>query len=114
MSEDSSIDANAGALLSGADLRSTGASRSDNYTIVICGQDAFGSVGLGKRHTDGSYMAGENEGSFDLIYKDAKSGGTSDPFEEIRTLAWKAFWAGAVLNSNFSRALRVAATNLSN
>ena len=114
MSEDSSIDANAGAPLSGADLRSTGASRSDNYTIVVYGEDAFGSVGLGKRHTDGVYRAGENQGGFEMIYKDAGSGGTSDPFEEIRTLAWKAWYAGAVLNSNWSRAIRVGATNLSN
>lgn len=112
--EDASIDANAGALLSGADLRSTGGTRSDNYTIVVFGQDAFGSVGLGKKMTDGSYMSGENKGGFELIFKERGSGGTSDPFEEISTLAWKAFWAGAVLNSNFARAIRVAATNLSN
>lgn len=113
-SEDASIDANAGAALSAADLRSTGGSTSDNYTIVCYGQDAFGSVGLGKKHTDGIYRAGENKGSFEMIFKERGSGGTSDPFNEISTLAWKAFWAGAVLNSNWSRAIRVAATNLSN
>lgn len=113
-SEDAAIDANAGANLSAADLRSTGGTKSDNYTIVAYGEDAFGSVGLGKRHTDGIYRAGENQGSFQMIYKDSKSGGTSDPFEEINTLAWKAWYAGAVLNANWSRAIRVGATNLSN
>jgi N4-gp56 family major capsid protein len=114
MSEDSSIDANAGAALSGADIRSTGGSVADIYTTVIYGQNAYGSVGLGKRHTDGVYRAGENKGSFEMIYHAAGSAGAGDPFNEIRTLAWKAFHAGAVLDSNWSRAIRTAATNLSN
>lgn len=113
-SEDASIDANAGAALSGADLRTTSGALSDNYTIVCYGRDAFGSVGLGQRHSDGVYRAGENMGSFEMIFKDAKSGGTSDPFEEINTLAWKAWHASAVLNANWARAIRVASTNLSN
>lgn len=112
-SEDASIDPNAGGVLSGSDLRST-STVTDVYTICIYGEDAFGSVGLGERHTDGIYRAGENEGSFEMIFKDRKSGGTSDPFEEIATLAWKAFFAGAVLNANWSRALRVGATRLDN
>lgn len=114
MSEDSSTDANAGAALSGGDIRSTGGTVADIYTTVIYGQNAYGSVGLGKRHTDGVYRAGENKGSFEMIYHAAGSAGSGDPFNEIRTLAWKAFHAGAVLDSNWSRAIRTAATNLSN
>jgi len=113
MSEDASIDAGAGAILSGADLNATSGS-GDLYTIVCYGRDAFGSVGLGMRHTDGVYRAGENEGSFELIQHGAGSGGTSDPFNEISTIAWKAWWAGAVLNSAWSRAIRVGATDLTN
>jgi N4-gp56 family major capsid protein len=113
MSEDSSIDVSAGAALSAADLRST-SSVTDVYTTVIYGQDAFGSVGLGKRHTDGVYRAGDNTGGWELISKGRGSGGTSDPFNEISTIAWKAWYAGAVLNSNWSRSLRTGATNLSN
>lgn len=112
-SEDASIDPNAGGVLSGSDLRST-STLTDVYTISIYGEDAFGSVNLGKRHTDGVYRAGENKGSFEMIFKERGSGGTSDPFNEIATLAWKAFFAGAVLNANWSRALRVGATNLEN
>jgi N4-gp56 family major capsid protein len=113
ISEDSSIDLAAGAALSGADLR-TQSSKTNVYTICIYGQDAFGSVGLGKRHTDGIYRAGDNTGGWELIFKERGSGGTSDPYNEISTLAWKAFFAGAVLNATWSRALRVAATNLTN
>lgn len=113
MSEDASADLGAGAPLSGADLRTT-SGRTDVYTIVVYGQDAFGSVGLGERHTDGVYRAGDNTGGWEMIFHDAGSGGIADPFNEIRTLAWKAFFAGAVLNANWSRAIRVAATNLAN
>jgi N4-gp56 family major capsid protein len=113
MSEDASINLGDGAPLSGADLRST-SSNTDVYTIVVYGQDAFGSVGLGKRHTDGIYRAGDNTGGWEMIFKGMGSGGTSDPFNEISTLAWKAWFAGAVLNANWSRAILVGATNLSN
>jgi N4-gp56 family major capsid protein len=113
MSEDASVDLGAGAALSAADLNTT-SSKTDVYTIVVHGQDAFGSVGLGKRHSDGIYRAGDNTGGWNLINHPKGSGGTSDPFNEIATLAWKAFFAGAVLNSNWARAIRVAATNLAN
>ncbi len=112
MSEDASIDAGSGAATSG-DFRSTSSSN-DLYTIVVYGQDAFGSVGLGERHTDGVYRAGDNTGGWELIQHEKGSGGVADPFNEISTIAWKAFFAGAVLNANWSRAIRVAATNLAN
>ena len=111
MSEDASIDYNTGAAQSGEDVRAL-SGIADLYTIVVYGEDAVGSVGLGMRHTDGIYRAGENNGAFELIY--TGPGGPGDPFREIRTLAWKAFFAGAILNSNWGRAIRVAATDLSN
>ncbi len=113
MSEDSSIDAASGAALSGADLR-TQSGLTNVYTICIYGQDAFGSVGLGDRQADGVYRAGDNTGVWEMISKPRGSGGTSDPLNEIATIGWKAFFAGAALNSNWSRALRCAATNLAN
>lgn len=113
MSEDASIDADAGTT-GGTDLRGTTPGDTDIYTAVIFGQDAFGSVGLGERHTDGVYRAGENTGGWEIIYHERGSGGTSDPFNEISTIAWKAFHAGAVLNSNWARAIRAGATNLAN
>ena len=112
-SEDASIDTGQGALVCASDLR-TGSTNVDLYTIVIYGQDAFGSVGLGKKHTDGIYRAGDNNGGWEMIYHGAGSGGIADPFNEIRTLAWKAWFAGAVLNGNWARALRCGATDLTN
>jgi N4-gp56 family major capsid protein len=113
MSEDASIDADSGAT-GGTDVRATTPGDCDIYTICLYGADAFGSVGLGEKHTDGAYRAGENTGGWEMVFHERGSGGTSDPFNEIATLAWKAFHAAAVLNSSWSRALRVGATNLSN
>lgn len=113
-SEDASVDLGTGALISAVDLNTSLSGKSDTYTIVIYGQDAFGSVGLGKKHTDGVYRAGENTGGFEMINHARGSSGAGDPYNEISTLAWKAFFAGAVLNPNWSRAIRVAATNLTN
>jgi N4-gp56 family major capsid protein len=112
-SEDASIDAGAGAPLSGADLRST-SGNGDLYTIVMYGKDCLGSVGLGQSLTDGAFEAGDDTGDWEIIIHKAGSGGTSDPFNEISTVAWKSFHAGAVLNPAWGRALRVAATDLTN
>lgn len=114
MSEDSSVDVNSGAALSGADLRSTGASVIDIYTICVYGQNAFGSVGLGKKQTDGVYRAGDNTGGWEVITHARGSSGAADPLNEIATIGWKAWFAGAALNTNWSRAIRVGATNLAN
>lgn len=113
MSEDSSVDAAAGAALSGADLR-TQSGLTNVYTICIYGQNAFGSVGLGKKHSDGVYRAGDNTGGWEIISHARGSSGAADPLNEIATIGWKAWFGGAALNSNWSRALRVAATNLAN
>lgn len=113
MSEDASIDTDVGAT-GGTDVRETTNSKADLYSIVVYGKDAFGSVGLGKRHVDGVYRAGDKkEGCWELINHEKGSGGVADPFNEISTLAWKAFYSGAVLNANWSRGLRCAATDLS-
>ena len=113
MSEDSSIDADTGAALSGADLRSTSASVADTYTSVIFGQDAFGSVGLGKRWSDGVFRAGDSLG-WQMINKPRGSGGGGDPLDEIATVGWKAWFVGKALNAAWSRSIRSAATNLAN
>lgn len=106
------IDAGAGAAVTSQDVRATSA-QADVYTTVIYGRDALGSLGLGSRYTDGIFRVGDKE-NFEIIQKDKGSGGTSDPFNEIRTVAYKAWHSGAVLNATWGRAVLSAATNLSN
>lgn len=113
LSEDSSIDAAAGAALSGADLR-TQSGLTNVYTVVVFGQNAFGSVGLGKRHGDGVYRAGDNTGGWEIISHARGTSGAADPLNEIASIGWKGWFGGAALNANWSRAIRCAATNLAN
>lgn len=114
---EASIDTGSGAATSG-DFRST-SSVNDLYTIVLIGREASGAVGLGQQMPDGRFVTGdENPG--DIIQLIVKGMGTNrpsgldDPFDEMSSFAYKFWYAGAVLNSNWSRGIRVAATNLSN
>jgi len=111
-SEDAGVDAGSGAL-SGTDVRETSAA-ADLYTTLIYGMDAIGSVGLGEQYGDGVYRAGDALDPVDVIVKTPGSTGTSDPYNEISTVAWKAFHTGAILNAAWVRGIRSAATDLSN
>lgn len=111
-SEDAGVDAGAGAAgAASADLNGT-SDNVDLYTTLVYGQDALASVGLGQAHTDGVYRAGDELEAVDVIVKGPAGTGTSDPFNEITTVAWKAWHTGAVLNGNWVRGLRSGATDL--
>ena len=113
---EASIDVGAGQTASG-DVRMT-SSAADLYTIVIKGMHADGSVGLGQQMPDGRFVSGDNNPSpIKLIVKGRntnKPSGIDDPFDEMMSVAWKAWYAGKVLNSNWVKGIRVAATNLAN
>ena len=109
-SEDAGVDAGSGAL-SGVTVRETSGA-ADLYTVLIYGQDAIGSVGLGQRYSDGVYRAGADLDPVDVIVKSPSATGTSDPYNEISTVAWKAWHTGAVLNANWVRGIRCAASSL--
>lgn len=109
--EDASIDADSG----GTNTSSAwnGTSDIDLYTMPIYGQDAIGSVGFGDRYSDGTFMAGDTLGPVSIIAHGLGSGGTSDPYNEIQTIAWKAWHTGAILNASWVRAIRCGVTSLS-
>lgn len=104
--EDASIDLDAGGTNSGT---TRGTSSTDLYTILVYGMDSIGSVGLGQSYGTGAFETGDDLAAVNLIVSERRAG-PADPFMELRTVAWKAWHTGAVLNSNWSRALRVGAT----
>lgn len=113
-SEDAGVDAGSGATGAGsADLRGTSDSV-DLYTTLIYGRDALGSIGFGLSHTDGIYRAGESLEAVDVIVKLPSATGTSDPYNEITTVAWKAWHTGMVCNANWVRGIRSGATDITN
>jgi len=106
---DASIDADAGGTKGATGLRGT--SDVDLYTIAIYGMDALGSVGFGIEHVQEIYRAGDNIPAIMTMNSNAQVS-AADPFGEIGTLGWKGWHAGALLNSNWARAVRVGATDL--
>lgn len=111
-SEDAGVDAGSGASgAASAGLNGT-SDNVDLYTTLIYGQDALASVGLGRQYTDGVFRAGADLDPVDVIVKAPSSTGTSDPFNEISTVAWKAFHTGAVLNPAWARGIRSGASVL--
>lgn len=109
-SEDAGVDADTGVTLGSTGLNGT--TKVDLYTTLIYGQDAIGSVGLGTQYPDGTYMAGDDLGPIDLIVKALGSGGAADPYNEISTVAWKAWHTGKIVNPNWVRGIRSGATSL--
>ena len=109
-SEDAGVDTGTGANGSDSSGLNGTADATDLYTTVIYGKDAIGSVGLGVQYTDGIFRVGDDLEPVDVIVK--TEGGTSDPFDEIKTVAWKAWHTGALLNGNWARGIRSGATDL--
>lgn len=93
---------------------STGGTNADVYKTYIYGQEAVGSVGLGNMHATNSYEMYDPKKppAVELIYKQPGSSGIFDPYNEMGSLAWKAWFAGKVLNSNWIGLIRSGASNL--
>lgn len=112
---EASIDAGLGATgAAAADRRTTSGDNSDLYSTVIYGKHAFGTLGLGKEVPTEAGDVERKMAVIEIINKPFGSAGTADPLNEYSTLGWKAWCAAKVLNSNWGRVLRSAATNLSN
>lgn len=95
-------------------LRMTG-NDVDVYSSFIYGKEAVGSVGLGNMHASSAYEMYNpvKPPAVELIYHPPGSSGVFDPYNEFGTIAWKAFFAGKVLNSNWIIHLRTGAGALS-
>lgn len=107
------INADSGDLTGTTGLISTTGTNIDTYTTVVMGRDAWGSLGFGASLPDGSFMAGDEQSSIQLIRQGLGSGGTSDPFKEISTVAYKFWWAAVELNEDWSRIIVSGASSLS-
>ena len=109
--EEASVDADLGAAPGGV-LRSTTGASADLYTSIIFGRDAHGALSLDIELIREIYMAGDDIPGIILISKEKGSAGSGDPLNEIATLGWKTWHAGAIQNSTWIRGLRTAATKL--
>jgi len=108
----SDINADTGGLTGTTGLISTTGTNIDTYHTQIISRDAWGSLGFGSQLPDGSYEAGDDLSAVQLISHGLGSGGTSDPYSEISTMAYKFWWAGAALNKSWSRVIVSGASSL--
>jgi N4-gp56 family major capsid protein len=109
-SEDASIDADSGGAASG--VRSTTGTNADLYTTIVFGMEFAGSLGFDMKHIQEVYKAGDPLPAVELISHPAGSSGAFDPLNEVNTMSWKARHAGALLNGNWGRGIRTAASSL--
>lgn len=93
-------------------LRGTSTVLHDVYDTLIYGMEAIGTVGLGENHAKSIYQMGDRVPAISLINHAPGSSGVADPFNEVGSLAWKAFYAGTVLNANWVVNLKTAASSL--
>jgi len=73
----------------------------DVYSTFIYARESVGSVGLGEEHTEETYMGGDRVPAIELINKPVGSAGAADPYNELGSIAWKAWFAGKVLNASW-------------
>lgn len=94
-------------------LRGT-ASAPDVYSTFIYGRECIGSVGLGNMHAQTSSEMYDplKPPAVSLIAHQPGSSGIFDLYNEMGSLAWKAWWAGKILNDNWLVKVRTGASNL--
>lgn len=86
----------------------------DVYDTFIYGKEAVGSISLGAKHIASTYkMYDQTPNPIQLIHQAVGSAGAGDPYREIGTIAWKAWFAGEVLNDFWLTRVRSGATDLS-
>lgn len=85
----------------------------DVYKTFIYGREAVGSVGLGEQHAEEIYRMGDRPPAVEVIMKQVGSSGVADPFDEVGSIAWKAWAAVKILNENWIWEVQTLASDLS-
>ncbi|MEK9751628.1 MAG: N4-gp56 family major capsid protein [Rhodospirillaceae bacterium] len=114
--EEASADADLGDT-AGNTVRSTTGVSADLYTSIILGMNAHGALSLDADLVRRIYKAGDPIPGIIMIQKGKGSAGTADPLNELATIGWKSWHAGALIgpstsNSGWARGLRTAARKL--
>jgi N4-gp56 family major capsid protein len=88
-------------------MRGAGFTSNDVYQAYVYGKEAIGSVGLGNMHATTAYEMYDpaTPPAVQMIVKNLGEVGT-DLFNEVSSAAWKAWFAGKVLNANWIVAIR--------
>jgi len=78
------------------------ADKNDVYTSYIYGKEAVGTIGLGTKYSDDIKLMYESkEAPIELIVHKPGSSGVGDMFNEVGSIAWKAWHATKILNGTW-------------
>jgi N4-gp56 family major capsid protein len=101
-SEIAPIETGAGTTSTSNIFRGTSVDTNDLYSSYVYGKEAVGSIGLGEEHAKEIYMMYDpaRPPTVEVIYAPARPY-PGDPYGEISTLAWKSWFGGKILNSNW-------------
>lgn len=107
------VSTGAGTTTSDGTIRGATAILNDVYSSYIYGKEAVGSVGFGMNFGTNATMGYDPKKptAVELIYKPIGTIGT-DLYNEVASIAWKAWWAGKVLNSTWGVKIRSGASKL--
>lgn len=76
--------------------------KSDVYTSYVYGKEAVGTVGLGVQYGSAvTKMYDSKDAAIEIIHKKPGSSGVGDMFDEIGSIAWKAWHATKILNPSW-------------
>ena len=86
----------------------------DVYSSYVYGREAIGTVGLGNMHASNSYEMYNPKypPAVEAIFKPVGSAGAGDPYNEVASLAWKAWFVAKILNQAWIVRLRHLASKL--
>lgn len=80
---------------------STSADQNDLYSSFVYGRNAIGTIGLGEQYAKEIYMMGDRIPAVELIQHKPGSSGVADMFNEVGSLAWKAWHATKILDGRW-------------
>lgn len=96
------IETGGGTTSTSAVFRGTSVDTNDLYTSYIYGKEAIGTIGLGDDYPNSTYIMYENKPQpIELIVHKPGSSGIGDLYNEVGSIAWKAWFGGKILNGTW-------------
>lgn len=106
------IETGAGTTSTSNVFRGTSVDTNDLYFSYVYGREAVGTIGLGENYAKEIYQMGQRVPAVELIYHKPGSSGVADMFNEVGSIAWKAWHATKILNGTWIVKLTTLAKDL--
>lgn len=100
-SEIAPIETGAGTTSVTGPFNGTSVDTNDLYSSYIYGREAVGTIGLGEQYAKEIYLMGDRIPAVTLIQHKPGSSGIADMFDEMGSIAWKAWHATKILDGRW-------------